>query len=259
MAKDSESSTETVRAVLVTGAGGGLGQSIARVLTGPGTPIALQYRSNLAAVESLAEELKGVGAQPFVAQAELSTREGPVTLARTVTEEFGAVDILVNNAGDWVEKPLLDTTDDEWDRLLHTDLRAAFLLIRELAPGMMTRGWGRIVNMSSVAGLNYVRDEGLYGVAKGGINMLTKAFGVELAVAGVTVNAVAPAWTLPHGSSKPSPEDYPECAQVPNGRPGHADEVAALVRYLTSEAAGHITGQILPIDGGLSAMIAKGR
>ena len=98
---------------------------------------------------------------------------------------------------------MLETTDEEWDRLLHTDLRAAYLMSRELAPGMAERGWGRIINVSSVASLNYVPGEGLYGIAKAGVNMLTKAFGVELARTGVTVNAVAPAWTVPHDAAFP--------------------------------------------------------
>jgi 3-oxoacyl-[acyl-carrier protein] reductase len=248
-----------MRSVLVTGATGGLGQAIARALADEETPIALQYRSNRVAAEQLAAELELAGAYPFLVQGELASREGPAAISSAVLERFGAVDILVNNAGDWVEKPLLETTDEEWDRLLHTDLRAAYLMIRELAPGMVRRKWGRIINISSIAGLNYVPGEGLYGVAKAGINMLTKAFGVELAGDGVTVNAVAPAWTLPHDQPFPSVGNHPECAQVPNGRPGHAREVAALVRYLASDTAAHITGQILPIDGGLSAVIAKGR
>lgn len=248
-----------VRSVLITGAGGGLGQAFACVLARPGTPIALQYRTNLAAVESLAAELEQAGAHPVIVQGELSTRVGPAALGKSVVERMGPVDILVNNAGDWVEKPLLETTDDEWDRLLHTDLRATYLMIRELAPAMVARKWGRIINVSSVAGLNYVPGEGLYGVAKAGINMLTKAFGVELARDGVTVNAVAPAWTLPHDEQFPRAEDYPQCEDAPDGRPGHAREVAALVRYLASDDAAHVTGQILPIDGGLSATIAKGR
>lgn len=248
-----------MRSVLVTGSTGGLGQAIARALADTGTPIALQYRNNRDAAEELAAELEQIGAQPFIVQGELATRDGPAEICRAVTERFGAVDILVNNAGDWVEKPLLDTTDAEWDRLLHTDLRAAYLMIRELAPGMVQRKWGRIINISSVAGLNYVPGEGLYGIAKAGINMLTKAFGVELAGNGVTVNAVAPAWTLPHDQPFPRAESFPECAHVPNGRPGHAEEVAALVRYLASDEAVHMTAQILPIDGGLSSVIAKGR
>ena len=248
-----------VRSVLVTGAGGGLGQAMCRALAGPGTPIALQYRSNLDAVESLAADLEEAGAQPFIVQGELSTREGPAALCRAVAERMGDVDVLVNNAGDWVEKPLLETTDEEWDRLLHTDLRAAYLMARVLAPAMAARGWGRIINVSSVAGLNYVPGEGLYGIAKAGVNMLTKALGVELARTGVTVNAVAPAWTVPYGEPFPVAQDYPQCSGAPDGRPGHALEVAALVRYLASEDAAHITAQIIPIDGGLSAALAKGR
>jgi len=247
------------RVVLVTGAGGGLGQAIVRALSTEGAAVALQYHSNRDAVAALAAELERGGTRALIVQGDLAQRAGPAAVCREVLAQLGRVDILVNNAGSWVDKPLLDTTDDEWDRLLHTDLRATYLMIRELAPGMVQRGWGRIINMSSVASLNYVPGEGLYGIVKAGINHLTKSFGVELAPCGVTVNAVAPAWTVPHDQPFPLPEDYPQCADAPNKRPGHANEVAALVRYLASDEAGHITGHILPIDGGLSSVIAKGR
>lgn len=131
--------------------------------------------------------------------------------------------------------------------------------MRTLAPTMVKHGWGRIINISSIASLGYVPGEGLYGIAKAGINMLTKAFAVELAPHGVTVNAVAPGWTLPADRPFPQPADYPQCHEVPNLRPGHAREVAAFVRFLVSEDAAHITGQVLPIDGGLSATLPKGR
>lgn len=248
-----------MRRVLVTGAGGGLGQAICRALAAPNTLMALQYRQNRAAVESVAAELQRTGAETTILQAELSTVDGVLSLCQAVEEEMGGVDILVNNAGDWVEKPLLETTDEEWDRLIDTDLRAAYLTIRGLARGMVARGWGRVINMSSVASLGYVSNEGLYGVAKAGINALTKAYGVELAAHGVTVNAIAPAWTLPHDAEMPTSAAHPESAQVPNGRPGHATEVAALVQFLASDAAAHITAQIIPIDGGISSLLIKGR
>lgn len=247
------------RRALVTGANSGLGQAMARTLAEAGAEVALHYRRNRQVVDSVAESLRKDGYTVHVIQGDLSTLEGTRQVAADALAASGQIDILINNAGDWVDKPLLQTSDAEWDRLIDVDLRAPYLLTRLLAPGMVERGWGRVVNISSVASLGYVPGEGLYGVAKAGINALTHAFGVELAPHGVTVNAVAPAWTLPADQPFPDPVDYPQCHEAPNRRPGHASEVAALVGFLVSDAAAHVIGQVLPIDGGLSVTLPKGR
>lgn len=249
----------TGRQALVTGANSGLGQAMATALAEAGATVALHYRNRRAPVDTLAASLRAGGHTVHIIQGDLSTLEGTRQVVADSLSALGQVDILINNAGDWVDKPLLETSDAEWDRLIDVDLRAPYLLTRLLAPGMVERRWGRIVNISSIASLGYVPGEGLYGIAKAGINALTHAFGVELAAHGVTVNAVAPGWTLPLAQPFPVPADYPQCHDVPNLRPGHAREVAAFVRFLVSEAAAHITGQVLPIDGGLSVTIPKGR
>ncbi len=248
------------RKALVTGAGSGIGATIVWALAETGSPIALHYHHNRDAVETLADQLQRAGHQAYIVQGDLSTHDGPVAVGNAAQAALGSIDILVNCAGDWVDKPLLKTVDAEWDRLLTTDLRGTYLLIRTVAPQMVARHWGRIVNLSSIASLNYVPGEGIYGIAKAGINMLTKAFGAELAGQGVTVNAVAPGWTLPADQPYPPQAcDYPQCRDVPDGRPGHAREVAAMVSFLVSDLAAHLTGQVLPIDGGLSVTMAKGR
>jgi 3-oxoacyl-[acyl-carrier protein] reductase len=247
------------RTALVTGASSGLGRAIATALAADGVAVALHYRHNQKAVDALAETLTTLGHQVYPVQGDLSTPTGAHQVAEAAQACLGRVDILVNNAGDWVDKPLLETTNEEWEQLISVDLRAPYLLSRTLAPPMIERGWGRIINISSIASLGYVPGEGLYGISKAGINMLTKAFGVELAPHGVTVNAVAPGWTLPADEPFPRPADYPQCHEVPNLRPGHAREVAAFVRFLASDNAAHITGQVLPIDGGISATLPKGR
>jgi 3-oxoacyl-[acyl-carrier protein] reductase len=248
-----------LRTALITGAASGLGQAMSQALAESGVTVALHYRHNRQTVETLADALTDAGQRAYPLQGDLSTPAGVSAVAREATALLGRVDVLINNAGDWVDKPLLQTSDEEWSRLIDVDLRAPYLLMRTLAPAMVEHGWGRIINISSIASLGYVPGEGLYGIAKAGINMLTKAFAVELAPHGVTVNAVAPGWTLPADQPFPQPADYPQCHEVPNLRPGHAREVAAFVRFLVSDDAAHITGQVLPIDGGLSATLPKGR
>lgn len=250
----------TGHTALITGAGGGLGQAMARAVAQDGAAVALHYRSRREPVEQLAAELAGFGIATAIVQGDLTDPAAPARILKAAAVEIGPVDILINNAGDWIEKPLLDLSVAEWDRMLDTDLRGVFLLCQAVAPAMIAKGWGRMVNISSVASLNYVPGEGVYGIAKAGVNLLTKALGAELAQHHITVNAVAPAWTLPHDEPYPvRREEYPRCAAVPDGRPGHAREVAALVRFLLSDEAAHITGQVLPMDGGLSSTMAKGR
>ncbi len=248
----------TGRVALVTGASGGLGPAVAEVLARDGAAVALHYRSNKAAAEAVAERL--APQRTCVVQGELATREGPPAICRRVEAELGPIDILVNNGGGWVEKTLMDTEVEEWDELMQADMRGTFLTIRHAAAGMQERGWGRIVNFSTVASLNVGPMEGAYGVAKARVNMITKTFAVELASCGITVNAVAPAWTLPHDQPyPPKPEDYPQCANIPDRRPGHALEVAALIRFLVTPEAAHINGQIIGVDGGLAAVMASSR
>ena len=246
------------RVALVTGASGGLGPALAEALARDGAAVALHYRNNREAVEKVAESL--AKHRTHIVQGDLATCEGPPAICRAVEDGLGPMDILVNNGGGWVEKTLMETTDEEWDELMQADLRGTFLTIRSAAPGMKERGWGRIVNLSTVAALNVGPREGAYGVAKAGVNMVTKTFAVELGEFGITVNSIAPAWTLGHDQPyPPRPEDYPQCANIPDRRPGHAREIAALIRFLVSAEAGHINGQIIGVDGGLSAMLSSSR
>ncbi|NIM94092.1 MAG: SDR family oxidoreductase [Anaerolineales bacterium] len=249
------------RTALVTGASGqGIGRAVAWKLGEMGAVVGLNYKSDQTGAVSLAEEMQEKGLQSKIVYGDVSTRQGAIRLCHKAENILGPIDILVNNAGYWVEKPLLDTTDDEWDRMINTDLRGAFLTIRTLAPSMIKRRWGRIINISSISGLNSIEGEGVYGVAKAGLNMLTKSFGVDLGKYGITVNAIAPGWTLPLGESyPPEPEDYAQCAAVPNQRPGHAKEVGELAGFLVSEDASHINAQVLCIDGGHSSILLKGR
>lgn len=244
---------------LVTGASGALGGAIARALAKEGAVVGLHYRSNQARAEALAQEIATDGGRVTPVHGDLAAPDGPAAIAAATEKRIGPIHILVNNGGSWVEKPLLETSAVEWDSLLNTDLRGTFLLTRAIAPGMVGQGWGRIVNISSIASLNYIANEGAYGVAKAAINMLTKAFAAELGPHRITVNAIAPGWTVATEDYPPRPEEYQQCRQTPDRRPGHALEIAAGILFLASEKAAHVNGQILCFDGGQSVLTPKGR
>lgn len=244
------------RKALVTGATGWIGPGIVMELAQAGIDVVLHYRSNPDIAEKLARDVGKIGRQAFCVQGDLTLEQDRKGIVKRVSDEFGGVDILVNNAGYYVKESLMQITDQQWNRQIETDLFGSFNLIRALAGNMIEGKWGRIINMSSISGFNYIRGEGAYGVAKAAVNMLTRAFGAELAPYGVTVNAVAPGPTEKYDTPyPPDPRHHPESVLIPDRRPGHAREVAALIRFLVSDEAAHINGQILPIDGGLSSVL----
>lgn len=170
-----------------------------------------------------------------------------------VRGRLGAPDVLVNNAARTVPRSVWDIGLDEWDDVLATNLRSVLVATRELAPAMRERGWGRIVNMASLAGQQGGLVAGAhYASSKAGIVVLTKIFARELAASGVTVNAVAPAAVRTPVMDGMDPGQLEQVtASIPVGRLGRADEVAALVAYLCGERAGYVTGATLDINGGV--------
>jgi len=241
----------TARTALVTGASRGIGAAIARSLARDGWRVGVNYRSDRDGAESVVAGIKGEGGQAVALAAD-------VTEAGAANELFGALEshfdgpvlALVNNAGINRDNITASLDDEDWDAVLETDLTAAFRLTRRALRTMLRARAGRIVNISSVVGLRANAGQPNYAAAKAGLIALTKTSAVEVARRGVTINAVAPGLIDTEFIAE-VPKDVIDA--IPARRTGTPEEVAACVRFLTSEEASYVTGAVLTVDGGLAA------
>lgn len=241
------------RVALVTGATGGLGRAIARSLAGEGARVVLGYARNEAAAQALAAEIAAAGSSALPVQADVSTPEGADGLIAAATGAYGRLDILVNNAGVTRDQLLLRMKPEDWDAVLDTNLKGVFLLTKAAARPMMKARWGRIINITSVAGLVGNAGQANYSAAKAGLVGLTKSVARELASRNITCNAIAPG-LISAGMLMELAEAQRQAMldQVPLGRLGRAEDVAAAVVFLASDGADYITGQTLAVDGGMT-------
>jgi NAD(P)-dependent dehydrogenase (short-subunit alcohol dehydrogenase family) len=241
---------------LVTGASSGIGQGIAVALAAAGANVGINYRSNVDGAEETARRVREAGHQALVVQADVGDPAHVTAMFSRFDAEMGPIDILVANAGHGsTAKPLHETSWDEWDRVLRSNLHGAFLCGREAARRMVKAGMGgRIVNISSVheEACN-VPDDGPYCVAKGGVRNLTRAMALELGPHGITVNDVAPGMILtPMNRRALEDADYRAEAGglIPLSRPGTPEDIAAMVVFLCSDHASYCTGGTYLVDGG---------
>jgi len=243
------------KAALVTGATKGIGLETCTVLADAGADIAAIGRDpdGLRAVKAAVE---GKGRRCVAIAADMATVEGPARAAKDALAAFGTIDILVNNAAIALIAPLLEATSADWDATMAVNLRAPFLLAQALAPAMIKKGGGKIINISSQAGVIGQDSHAAYGASKGGLNTLTKVMCVEWAKHNIQINSVCPTVILtPMGEEhwgKPERGD-PMKAKIPAGRFGKPIEVADMVLYLASSASNLVNGQDLLIDGGYTA------
>jgi NAD(P)-dependent dehydrogenase (short-subunit alcohol dehydrogenase family) len=241
---------------LVTGATKGIGFETCKVLADAGADIAAVGRDT-AALKQVTAEVEQRGRECAAIPADMATINGPVEAAQNALKAFGKIDILVNNAGVALIDNLMDVKIEEWETTMAVNLRAPFLLARELVPAMIKQRAGKIINISSQAGVVGLEGHGAYAASKGGLNMLTKVMTVEWAKHNIQINAVCPTVILtPMGEQvwgQPEKGD-PMKAKIPGGRFGKPIEVADLILFLASSASDMICGQELLIDGGYTAV-----
>lgn len=239
----------TGKCALITGASGGLGSSIARALHGAGAKVALSGTRE-EPLQKLAAEL-GEGA--YVTPANLSDPESVSALPKAATEAMGAIDILVNNAGITRDNISMRLKDADWDDVMQVNLKAAFNLTQGVMRGMMKSRSGRIINITSIVGVTGNPGQVNYAASKAGMIGMSKSFAHELASRNITVNCIAPGFIESPMTDELSDEQKSSLlVNVPAGRLGRGDEIAAGVLYLASDEAEYVTGQTLHINGGMA-------
>ncbi|UYN96315.1 MAG: SDR family oxidoreductase [Enhydrobacter sp.] len=244
--------TTTRRVALVTGAGKNIGRACALGLAEDGFDVAINGSSDRAACEAVAREAEKFGVQAIVVMGDVGEPEECRRIADEAIARFGAVDALLNNAALRPNKPFLDTSEAEWRRVLAVDLDAAVWLSRACLPGMVKKGWGRIVNFAGMNAIHGHAGRVPVSVAKHGAWGLTKALAMEFGPRGVTTNIISPGPIAPdaqeHNASVQSRAEA--LARVPLGRMGTPVEVAAAARLLVSDSGGYINGQMIQVNGG---------
>jgi 3-oxoacyl-[acyl-carrier protein] reductase len=239
--------------VLVTGASRGIGRAIACRFGRGGAKVGINYRQNASAAEATAAEVAALGGQALLLPGDASDGKDVSAIFAKLIEQWERIDVLVNNAGIVRDTLLLRMSDDDWDQVLDTNLRSAFLCTRAAMRHMLRQRAGRIINVASISGIRGNAGQANYAASKAGLIGLTKSVAREVASRGITVNAVAPG-LIETDITTAMPEKARDALieQIPLGRMGTPEEVAAAVEYLASADASYITGQAIVLDGGLA-------
>ncbi len=240
------------RVAIVTGASGALGRAIATALAAEDAAVIVHYGSNRDAAEAVVDAIRGQGGRAQSVQADLSVPDQAQRLVEAATSAFGGVHVLVNNAGITRDTLVLRMKEEDWETVISTNLSGAFYCTKAVLREFVRRRGGRIINITSVAGQIGTAGQANYAAAKAGLIGLTKAVAREVASRGITVNAVAPGF-IEAGMTLQLPAEVVKgyLEQVPLGRAGKPEEVAAAVVFLASDDAAYITGSVLNVDGGL--------
>jgi NAD(P)-dependent dehydrogenase (short-subunit alcohol dehydrogenase family) len=243
------------RVAVVTGASRGIGRSIALALAGAGADVALAGR-DVARLDEVAAQIRAAGRRALTAPTDVTDRGQVDTLIARTVDELGGLDVVVNNSGVVSSLPLLEVTDEEWDRVLDTNLRGVFLVTRAAGRHLVQQGSGKVVNIASNFAFKGVAGHAAYCASKAGVVAFTRAMAVEWARYGVQVNALAPGYfeTDLNADVRADPDAAARIVRsVPARRMGRADELGPWVVLLASSASDYMTGETVTIDGGLTA------
>ena len=240
------------KTALVTGASRGIGRAIALCLAAEGARVAINYAGNVRAAEEVKTAIEAAGGTAILCQADIADSSAVEAMVANVVKEFGTIDILVNNAGITRDALLMRMKDEDFAKVLNTNLKGVFYCTKAVSKLMMKKRSGRIVNMASVVGLVGNAGQTNYAAAKAGVIGFSKSAAKELASRGITVNVVAPGF-IGTDMTAGLPESVKEkmLTDIPLGRMGEAEDVANAVLFLASEQASYITGQVVNVVGGM--------
>ncbi len=240
------------KVALVTGSSRGLGRAIAIKLGSHGAKVAVNYQSSEQEASNVAREIETYGVEAITIKANVADSSEVKTMIRQIVDKWGKIDILVNNAGITKDNLLPRMSDSAWDDVINTNLRGAYLCTKFALRSMMDQFEGRIINISSLAGIVGNQGQANYSAAKGGLIAFTKSTAREVGSRNITVNAIAPGFITSDMTDQLSQEMKDEVIKrIPLQRFGTPDDVAELVAFLASERAAYITAQVISIDGGV--------
>jgi 3-oxoacyl-[acyl-carrier protein] reductase len=240
------------KTAVVTGGSRGIGKSIALELASKGANVVVNYTKNIESAEAVVREIKAMGVSGMAIKADVSNNAEVENLVNEVLNTFGSIDILVNNAGITRDNLIIRMTEKDFDDVINTNLKGAFICTKAVSKVMIKQKAGKIINISSVVGIIGNAGQSNYAAAKAGLIGFTKSMAKELAKRGINVNAVAPGFIETDMTSK-LPEKVKEefINNIPLTRIGKPQDIAKTVLFLASEYSDYITGQVINIDGGM--------
>jgi 3-oxoacyl-[acyl-carrier protein] reductase len=235
------------KTALITGSGRNIGRAVALELARRGCNLVVNGSSDQQACEAVAEAARNEGVEALVAMGDVSKAATVAAIAEQALGRFGAVDILVNNAAIRPHKPFLEMSDEDWQKVIDLDLTSAFYTCRAFLPGMVERGWGRVVNITGMKAIKGYAEGAPISAAKHGLWGMAKALSTEFASRGITVNAVSPGPTRVDGRSGDDPK---QLAGIPAAFMAEPADIAAVICFLASPAGRFVTGQMIAANGG---------
>ncbi|MBT3363405.1 MAG: 3-oxoacyl-[acyl-carrier-protein] reductase [Chloroflexi bacterium] len=238
---------------LVTGASRGIGKAITVKLASLGCKVAVNYRSNDEQAAKVISEIESAGGRAMLAKCDIADSGAVKAMFKDIVAKWEKVDILVNNAGIVKDNLLLRMRDADWDDVLNTNLKGAYLCTKFALRTMMDNNWGRVINISSLAGIVGNMGQANYSASKGGLIAFTKAVAREVGARNITSNVICPGYIVTEMTGSAFPEEVQKelLARIPLQRFGTPDDIANTIAFLASDSASYLTAQVISIDGGI--------